>query len=182
MHATIGLGSNLGDSTKQLIDALHALQRLPMLSLQHHSRLFRSAPVGPQDQPDFVNAVAIVETSLTPLALLHTLQALEFAAGRQRQRHWGERTLDLDILLCGEQTIDSEELSVPHPHMANRAFVITPLLDIMPRGTLPDGRTFRALATALADQALSPLSVLAVDALIRQTPCGTGQADTPGLL
>ena len=102
MHAFIGLGSNLDHPSQRLISDLRALQRLPGLTLCHHSRLYASAPVGPRDQPDYVNAVADIDTPLSPHALLHTLQALELAAGRQRLRHWGERTLDLDILLIGD--------------------------------------------------------------------------------
>lgn len=181
-RALIGLGSNLGEPQQQLIDALHALDRLPALTLRHHSRLFSSAPIGPQDQPDFVNAAAAVDTTLAPLELLHTLQALELAAGRQRRRHWGERTLDLDILLLGDHTIASEELTVPHPQLTQRAFVLLPLLDIAPGGVLPDGTALDTLIAQVTDQQVTALSTLEIDALIRQSQNGAGQARTPRLL
>ena len=113
MQAFIGLGSNLDQPAQRLISALHALQRLPGIDLLSHSRLYRSAPIGPQDQPDYVNAVARLQVNGTPHQLLHTLQALELAAGRQRLRHWGERTLDLDILLLDSQHIDPLTCTFP---------------------------------------------------------------------
>lgn len=166
MHAFIGLGSNLDNPSQRLISALRALQRLPGLTLCHHSRLYASAPVGPQDQPDYVNAVAAVDTTLAPHALLHTLQALELAAGRQRLRHWGERTLDLDILLIGDSCIDSDDLQVPHPQMTRRAFVLQPLLEICPHALLPDGTALSSFLDQVAKQPISPLAELDRDALI----------------
>jgi len=166
MQALIGLGSNLDHPAQRLISALRALQRLPDLTLCHHSRLYASAPVGPQDQPDYVNAVATVDTTLAPHALLHTLQALELAAGRQRLRHWGERTLDLDILLIGDSCIDSDDLQVPHPQMTRRAFVLQPLLEICPHALLPDGTALSSFLGQVAEQPISPLAELDRDALI----------------
>ncbi len=166
MHAFIGLGSNLDNPSQRLISALRALQRLPDLTLSHHSRLYASAPVGPQDQPDYVNAVAAVDTALAPHALLHTLQALELAAGRQRLRHWGERTLDLDILLIDNRLIDSDDLQVPHPQMTRRAFVLQPLLEICPHALLPDGTALSSFLGQVAEQTISPLAELDRDALI----------------
>jgi 2-amino-4-hydroxy-6-hydroxymethyldihydropteridine diphosphokinase len=166
MHAFIGLGSNLDHPSQRLISALRALQRLPGLTLCHHSRLYASAPVGPQDQPDYVNAVADIDTPLSPHALLHTLKALELAAGRQRLRHWGERTLDLDILLIGDSHIDSDDLQVPHPQMTRRAFVLEPLLEICPHALLPDGTALRSFLGQVAEQPISPLAELDRDALI----------------
>lgn len=166
MQALIGLGSNLDNPAQRLISALTAMQRLPDVSLLHHSRLFSSAPVGPQDQPDFVNAVAAIRYDNTPHALLHTLQALELAAGRQRLRHWGERTLDLDILLIDQQRIDTPDLQVPHPQMIHRAFVLLPLLDIAPTAHLPDGTALSSFLEKVKDQQLSPLEELDCDALI----------------
>ncbi|MEE3319052.1 MAG: 2-amino-4-hydroxy-6-hydroxymethyldihydropteridine diphosphokinase [Pseudomonadota bacterium] len=166
MQAYIGLGSNLNNPAQRLISALTALQRLPGIRLLHHSRLFSSAPVGPQDQPDFVNAVAALDCHCTPLELLHTLQALELAAGRQRIRHWGERTLDLDILLLDERRIDTPELQVPHPQMIYRAFVLLPLMDIAPNAHLPDGTALSSFLEKVTDQQLSPLTELDCNALI----------------
>lgn len=166
MQAFIGLGSNLDNPAQRLISALSALQRLPGMTVQHHSRLFSSAPIGPQDQPDYVNAVAQVTFSGTPHELLHTLQALELAAGRQRLRHWGERTLDLDILLIDDQHIDTPDLQVPHPQMIHRAFVLLPLLDISPHAHLPGGTALSGFLEQVKDQRLSPLAELDCDALI----------------
>src|SRR5699024_4483115 len=109
----IGLGSNLNQPERQVAAALAALAALPRTQLAGHSDLYGSAPVGPADQPDYVNAVALLETELDPLALLDALQALEQAAGRERRRHWGERTLDLDILLWDEATLRLPRLLVP---------------------------------------------------------------------
>lgn len=166
MQAFIGLGSNLDNPTQRLISALTALQRLPGLALLHHSRLFGSAPIGPQDQPDYVNAVAAIAYKGTPHELLHTLQALELAAGRQRLRHWGERTLDLDILLIDDLHIDTPDLQVPHPQMIHRAFVLLPLMDIAPDSHLPDGTALSSFLEQVKDQQLSPLLELDCDALI----------------
>lgn len=166
MQAHIGLGSNLDNPAQRLISALAALQQLPSMTMQHHSRLFSSAPVGPQDQPDYVNAVAQVTFSGSPNELLHTLQALELAAGRQRLRHWGERTLDLDILLIEDQQIDTPDLQVPHPQMIHRAFVLLPLMDICPHAHLPDGTALSSFLEQVKDQRLSPLAELDCDALV----------------
>lgn len=166
MQAFIGLGSNLDQPAQRLISALHALQRLPDIDLLSHSRLYRSAPIGPQDQPDYVNAVARLQVNGTPHQLLHTLQALELAAGRQRLRHWGERTLDLDILLLDSQHIDAPDLHVPHPQMTCRAFVLQPLLEIAPGALLPDGTALSSFLEEVAEQAVTPMSELDRDALI----------------
>ncbi len=128
----IGLGSNLADPRSQLENALQELDDLPETMLTAASSLYVSEPLGPADQPDYLNAVACISTALEPLALLDALQALESAHQRSRQRHWGPRTLDLDILLYGERIIDEERLQVPHPHMHKRIFVLQPLLEISP--------------------------------------------------
>ena len=168
MQAFIGLGSNLDQPAQRLTSALLAMARLPGLTLVHHSRLYTSAPIGPQDQPDYVNAVAEVHSTLTPHALLHSLQALELAAGRQRLRHWGERTLDLDILLIDDQLIDTPDLQVPHPQISRRAFVLHPLLEIAPHCHLPDGIALGSFLSQVAEQTLSPLAELDRDALIER--------------
>ncbi|HFD81104.1 MAG TPA: 2-amino-4-hydroxy-6-hydroxymethyldihydropteridine diphosphokinase [Gammaproteobacteria bacterium] len=128
--AYIGLGSNLQEPRAQLRSALEALAELPQGRLAAVSSLYRSAPMGPQDQPDYLNAVARIETALEPEPLLDTLQAIERAQGRVRTRRWGPRTLDLDLLLYGERIIDSERLSVPHPGLAERDFVLCPLAEL----------------------------------------------------
>lgn len=139
MICYLGLGSNLNQPAAQIQAALKALDRLPDSHLTMCSALYRSRPVGPQDQPDFINAVAALDTRLEPAALLKELQRLEQEAGRVRQRHWGERTLDLDILLCEDRIIDQPDLQVPHPRLCERPFVLIPLYDIAPALTLPDG-------------------------------------------
>lgn len=130
--AYIGLGSNLDAPLEQVRQALSELDMLPLSRLLAASSLYASRPVGPQDQPDFINAVAALETRLSPLALLDQLQALEQQHRRRRQRHWGPRTLDLDLLLYGNAAIDTPRLRVPHPQMTARAFVLAPLAEIAP--------------------------------------------------
>lgn len=136
----IGLGSNLQGPTQQLTSALAELAAHPDLILKNTSDLYSSKPVGPQDQPDYVNAVAELHTDLAPEALLDVLQHIENQHNRVRLRHWGERTLDLDILLYGDNIINTPRLTVPHKEMYNRSFVLYPLAQIAPQLRLPDGR------------------------------------------
>lgn len=125
----IGLGSNLGDSKQILRDAVQALSQLGQVRC---SKLYQSPPMGPQDQPDYLNAVVELTTSLAPLELLDQLQRIEQESGRVRLRHWGERTLDLDLLLYGDQVISHPRLTVPHVGVMLRDFVLLPLLDLNP--------------------------------------------------
>ncbi|MBN6080382.1 2-amino-4-hydroxy-6-hydroxymethyldihydropteridine diphosphokinase [Aggregatibacter actinomycetemcomitans] len=141
----VALGSNLADPQVQLVAALQAMNQLPGSRLISASSFYQSKPLGPQDQPDYVNAVACLETALSPLALLDELQRIEKEQGRVRLRRWGERTLDLDILLYAEQTIQSERLTVPHYDMHNREFVIIPLAEIAPTLSLPNGQSVSKL-------------------------------------
>lgn len=145
----IGLGANLDQPQRQLEQALQELARLPNATLVAQSSLYHSKPVGPQDQPDYVNAVAALETDLEPLALLDALQQLEQDHGRIRKRHWGERTLDLDIILIDDCVIDSERLKVPHPFAQQRSFVLYPLAEISPQLIFPNGVTLQQLLTEL---------------------------------
>ncbi|SHF31211.1 2-amino-4-hydroxy-6-hydroxymethyldihydropteridinediphosphokinase [Modicisalibacter ilicicola DSM 19980] len=131
-HACIGLGSNLDEPLRHVEQALEALDRLPVTRLLAASSCYASKPVGPQDQPDFVNAVAQVATRLSPLALLDQLQALEQRHRRRRLRRWGPRTLDMDLLLYDDRVLDLPRLKIPHPAMFERAFVLVPLADIAP--------------------------------------------------
>jgi len=123
----IGLGSNLGDSRQILSEAIVKLKNLGAVRV---SRLYQSPPMGPQDQPNYLNAVAELNTDLTPLDLLDQLQRFEQEAGRVRLRHWGERTLDLDLLIYGNEKIQNERLTVPHIGILERDFVVIPLLDL----------------------------------------------------
>lgn len=136
----IGLGANVDGPIEQIHIALRTLKALPETQLIRCSSLYGSAPLGPEDQPDYVNAVAELETTLAPLDLLDALQAIEKIQGRIKHRHWGERCIDLDILLYGNETLNSERLNLPHHEMANRSFVVTPLLEIASDLTLPDGQ------------------------------------------
>ncbi|MDX5379635.1 MAG: 2-amino-4-hydroxy-6-hydroxymethyldihydropteridine diphosphokinase [Halomonas sp.] len=150
VDAYVGLGSNLDDPVDQVCRAYGELNTLPLTERAAASRLYRSRPVGPQDQPDFINAVIHLRTRLSPLALLDQLQALEQRHRRVRQRHWGPRTLDLDLLLYGNETLILPRLQVPHREMAARAFVLLPLAELAPRLQLPDGRRIADLAETLA--------------------------------
>ncbi|EOR09330.1 2-amino-4-hydroxy-6-hydroxymethyldihydropteridine diphosphokinase [Acinetobacter tandoii] len=125
----IGLGSNLGDSRQILTEAV---QKLATLGAVSTSKLYQSPPMGPQDQPHYFNAVARLETDLAALALLDQLQQFEQDAGRVRLRRWGERTLDLDLLLYGDEQIQHERLTVPHVGILERDFVVIPLMDLNP--------------------------------------------------
>ena len=144
--AYIALGSNLHTPREQLKRALNALAQLPQTQLMAVSSFYRSKPLGPQDQPDYLNAAVEISTALSPLALLDQLQRIENEQGRVRLRRWGERTLDLDILLYGDEIIQSERLTVPHYDMHNREFVIIPLAEIAPNLILPNGQKLAELA------------------------------------
>lgn len=146
----IGLGSNLADPQQQLLGALQALAELPQSRLAATSSLYASDPLGPADQPRYVNAVAALETGLAPLALLDALQQIELSQGRERKaERWGPRTLDLDILLFGDRMIDEPRLQVPHYHLHARAFVLYPLAEIAPTElVLADGRRLVDLLAA----------------------------------
>ena len=144
--AYIALGSNLHTPLEQLKRALNALAQLPQTQLMAVSSFYRSKPLGPQDQPDYLNAAVEISTALSPLALLDELQRIENEQGRVRLRRWGERTLDLDILLYGDEIIQTERLTVPHYDMHNREFVIVPLAEIAPNLILPNGQKLAELA------------------------------------
>lgn len=137
----IGLGSNLEHPVTQVASALLELERLPQCRNLLHSSLYRSDPVGPPGQPDYINAVASLETTLSPLALLDAMQALEQQHQRVRIQHWGPRTLDLDLLLYGDQLISNERLTVPHPYLQERSFVLYPLAEIAPQLSIPNQKS-----------------------------------------
>ncbi|WP_375751269.1 2-amino-4-hydroxy-6-hydroxymethyldihydropteridine diphosphokinase [Vibrio sp. HN007] len=142
----IAIGSNLSDPEAQALNAINALKTLPKSEFLTASSLYSSTPMGPQNQPDYINAVAIIETELTPLELLDCTQAIELEHGRVRkEERWGPRTLDLDILLFGNEVIDSERLTVPHYGMKEREFVLYPLAEIEPNLQLPDGTNLSEL-------------------------------------
>ena len=147
--AYIALGSNLAEPLTQLRTAVAALNKLPDSRVKRSSSIYRSAPLGPAAQPDYLNAVLLLSTVLPPLGLLDALQKIEQEQGRVRGLRWGPRTLDLDILLYGDQEIDSPRLSVPHPAMRQRNFVLYPLLEISDANlVLPDGTVLDTLVAA----------------------------------
>jgi 2-amino-4-hydroxy-6-hydroxymethyldihydropteridine diphosphokinase len=136
--AWIGLGSNLQNPEQQLTQALTELNNAALLSVIAHSALYRTPPMGPADQPDYINAVAMVETTLPPESMLDTLQAIESQHGRIRDgEQWGPRTLDLDLLLYADLSISSERLTVPHPGIGLRNFVLYPMREISPTMDIP---------------------------------------------
>ncbi|MGR5555392.1 2-amino-4-hydroxy-6-hydroxymethyldihydropteridine diphosphokinase [Vibrio fortis] len=138
--AYIAVGSNLADPVSQANLAIETLKSLPQSKFIATSKLYSSTPMGPQNQPDYINAVVAIETELTPIELLNCTQAIEQEQGRVRKdERWGPRTLDLDIILYGNEVIDSERLTVPHYGMKEREFVLYPLAEIAPSLQLPDG-------------------------------------------
>lgn len=146
--AYIGLGANLGEAEATLRRAVAAVGALADSRLGGLSSLYRSAPLGPAGQADYLNAVLRLDTTLPPHALLKALQDIENAHGRLRGERWGPRTLDLDLLLYGNDRIATPDLSVPHPELGNRDFVVMPLLEIAPTATLPDGSRLDTLPKA----------------------------------
>lgn len=141
----IGLGSNLKNPIQQVQSAISHLSNWRDLKLIKTSSLYQGAPLGPSDQPDFINAVACIRTTLAAIQLLNQLQAIEQIHKRKRAQRWGPRTLDLDLLLYGNQTILSARLQVPHKEMKQRNFVLYPLFEIAPQLHLPDGQSLKAL-------------------------------------
>ncbi len=152
--AYVGLGSNLDDPVNHVVTALDELMQITDCRNVIGSSLYRSAPMGPQDQPDYINAVACLQTSLDAHQLLSELQQLEQKHRRVRERHWGPRTLDLDLLLYGGEQIRSDDLVVPHPGMGERSFVLVPLYEIAPELTLPDNQLLADLVKQCPEDGL----------------------------
>ncbi|MHB1156293.1 MAG: 2-amino-4-hydroxy-6-hydroxymethyldihydropteridine diphosphokinase [Phycisphaerales bacterium] len=149
-HAHIALGSNLGDRAAHLLAARDALARLPGSTVTRCSHVYETDPVGPGRQNRYLNAVIELHTAMEPAALLRELLRIETDAGRVRREKWGPRTLDLDLLLYDDLVIDTDTLTVPHPHLHERAFVLQPLCDIDPDLTHPAlRRSVRQLLDAL---------------------------------
>jgi len=156
--ALIALGANLGDARATLIHARAALAAHPDFRLRACSKLYRTPPLGPPDQPDYLNAVALLETRLSPLDLLAALQSIEAAHGRKRTVRWGARTLDLDLIDHGGTCLDTPALTLPHPEAHRRQFVLAPLCDIAPDWQHPRmGKTARELLEALIRAGETPL-------------------------
>ena len=157
--AAIGLGANLGDAAATLREAIAELARLPRTELLRASRLYRTPAWGVTEQPDFINAVAVLETELDARSLLDALLAIEREYGRVRVvgERWGPRTLDLDLLLYGDAVIDAPGLRVPHPHLHERAFALLPLLEIWPDVAIPGVASVRDCAAEMAALTPEPL-------------------------
>ena len=156
--AYVGIGANLDDPAARVRGAFASLDAMPGTRLVKRSSLYRTEPQGYRAQPDFVNAVAELETALAPRELLGQLQAVEAGAGRRRSFANAPRTLDLDLLLYGAQRIDESELVVPHPRMHERAFVLVPLLEIAPDAEIPGTGTARQCLARLIGQAVERLA------------------------
>jgi len=154
--AYIGLGSNLETPAEQVIRAFGELHRIPQTWCIARSSLYVSAPLGPTDQPDYINAAAALVTGLDARSLLNHLQAIERAHGRERGERWGPRTLDLDLLIFGETIVNTRELVLPHPEICNRDFVLIPLHEIAPELRIP-GRG--ALAGLIPDHSPEGLTI-----------------------
>lgn len=137
VRACVGLGGNVGDAAATVRAAFDALDRLPGTRLLRASRLYRTPAWGVEAQPDFVNAAALLETTLDARALLDALLDVERAFGRERRERWGPRTLDLDLLLYADGRVDEPGLHVPHPHLHERAFALRPLADVAPDAQVP---------------------------------------------
>lgn len=158
-RAFVALGSNLDDPRAQVLRGFDALSRLPGSRLSARSRLYRSAPWGITEQPEFVNAAAAVETNLAPRVLLDALLDIERAAGRDRSgARWGPRVLDLDLLMYGDLECDEPGLALPHPHLHERAFVLLPLNDLAPDFEVPGRGRVRGLLACVDAGGCAPLA------------------------
>ena len=150
-RAFVGLGANLGDAKRKLSEAVSALAQLPQTRVVAVSAVYRSAPID-SSGPDYLNAVALLDTGLDPQTLLAALLAIELQHGRERPYRNAPRTLDLDLLLHGDSVLSTLQLKLPHPRLHERAFVLHPLLDVAPDLRLPDGRLAASLLPCVADQ------------------------------
>lgn len=159
VQACVGLGANLGDAAGTLREAIDALGRGDGVAVLAVSRLYRTPAWGKEDQPDFINAVALVRTALPARVLLDRLLAVEADFGRHRVEgeRWGPRTLDLDLLLYGDAVIEEPGLRVPHPHLHQRAFALVPLLDVLPEARIPGHGRARDAVSVLEMSNIHPL-------------------------
>lgn len=156
MEAYLGVGSNLGDRLATLQQAADLLGAHPGIAMRRTSRVWETDPVGGPDQPDFLNVVAEIDTYLDPHDLLAVINRVESELGRVRDIRWGPRTVDIDILLIDDITIADDRLTVPHPRMQERAFVVFPLLELIADPILPNGT--RLLDVRLSDQPARPFA------------------------
>lgn len=161
VRAAIGLGSNLGDRSRHIGDAVAALAESG--SLVRVSSLYETAPLGGPKQGRYLNAVVVLDTTWSAQRLLARCLEIEKEQGRVRRDRWGPRTLDLDLLLYGTETIDIADLQVPHPRMTERRFVLEPMLEVWPDASLPDGTPVAAFSAAVADQKVRKLESVVPD-------------------
>lgn len=153
------LGSNLSDPLQQVISAVAEVSQISQVKVCQVSHCYISKALGPEDQPDYINAVVAIDTQLSAHDLLKELQLIEKNHGRVRDtRRWGPRTLDLDILLYGDKIINTPSLIIPHPELANRNFVVYPLLEIAPNLILPNGQALNDLRADCSDEGLTVFS------------------------
>lgn len=156
--AFLGMGSNLAQPMEQLQAAVDSLQAEPEIDVLKVSSFYGSKPLGPQDQPDYVNAVAKITTTLAAEELLSRLQEIEAQQGRIKKRHWGERLIDLDILCYGQEHIDLPHLQIPHSQIAHRDFVLLPLAEIAPDLSLPGLPSLQQMIAELQERFVTVLS------------------------
>jgi 2-amino-4-hydroxy-6-hydroxymethyldihydropteridine diphosphokinase len=161
VRAAVGLGSNLGDRAAHVAAGVSALAGAGVVVAV--SSLYETAPIGGPEQGPYLNAVAVVDTDLTPHELLALGLEAERAAGRERRERWGPRPLDVDILLFGDQEIATSDLTIPHPRMTERRFVLEPLLEVWPDAALPDGTALAAARPAVAAQRVRKLETVVPD-------------------
>lgn len=148
--AYIAIGSNLASPLEQVNAAVQALGEIPQSRIVAVSSFYRTPPLGPQDQPDYLNAAVVLETALDAEMLLDNTQRIELQQGRERKaERWGPRTLDLDIMLFGHETINTERLTVPHYDMKNRGFMLWPLFEVAPDLLFPDGISLKSILDGL---------------------------------
>ncbi|HHA1907601.1 TPA: 2-amino-4-hydroxy-6-hydroxymethyldihydropteridine diphosphokinase [Enterobacter asburiae] len=148
--AYIAIGSNLASPLEQVNAAVQALGEIPQSKIVAVSSFYRTPPLGPQDQPDYLNAAVVLETALDAETLLDNTQRIELQQGRVRKaERWGPRTLDLDIMLFGHETINTERLTVPHYDMKNRGFMLWPLFEVAPDLIFPDGISLKSILDGL---------------------------------
>ncbi len=148
----IGLGSNLNDPINQVRSAISAIDDIESLHLTRQSSLYRTAPMGPQNQPDYINAAVQVHTCLPPLSLLDTLQSIETKFGRIRLERWGARVIDLDILLYGQRILNTPRLRIPHYGLTERSFVLVPLAEIDKTIHVPGRGAVESLLSGIKNQ------------------------------
>ncbi|ASP36946.1 2-amino-4-hydroxy-6-hydroxymethyldihydropteridine diphosphokinase [Labrenzia sp. VG12] len=151
-RCALGLGSNLGDPTANLDDAVRRLEATSGITLVARSSNYRTPPWGPVPQDDFVNICVVIDTTLSPQDLLKRCLEIENKLGRVRDVRWGPRVIDVDVLIYGMETVAEPDLEVPHPRMGERAFVLIPLAEIWPDAPLADGRTAAAALATCPDQ------------------------------